>query len=129
MIVIKNIDYVTVDNEREIRFDMYPRHLPCMSAYDPDKILKFDTVETEIVHGRRFVHPDGTDIVIGMTSYVQDLLGIQYDAWDNMQDDYFRMRERMFVAQHNLIDTKKELDKLKSLTFFQKLKRLFKKEV
>ncbi|MCP4408813.1 MAG: hypothetical protein GY807_13830 [Gammaproteobacteria bacterium] len=54
-----------------------------MGAAPPDSITK--EAETETVRGRRYIRPDGTEIVIGMTEQAQDVIGIQYEAWENLQ--------------------------------------------
>jgi len=47
----------------------------------------------DIIRGRRFRRPrDGTDVCIGIASDPSDLLGLQYEAWDNMESEWNRQR-------------------------------------
>jgi hypothetical protein len=42
----------------------------------------------EIIRGRRFVNPSrDIDVVIGVTGKVGDLLGLQYEAFENMEKE------------------------------------------
>lgn len=44
------------------------------------KVLK------EVIRGRRFVHPKkGIDVVIGMTSQVAEVLGLQYESFEELE--------------------------------------------
>lgn len=56
---------------------------------DPDKMV----LTEELVRGRRFVIPTTREsIIIGCSKQVQDLIGIQYEAWENHEKAFERMR-------------------------------------
>ena len=44
-------------------------------------------LERELVRGRTFIRPDGTTICIGTSKQAQEVLGIQYEAWETMKDE------------------------------------------
>lgn len=83
MIVIKNIEFLEVDR------DFWEIH-----HYERDHILVRENgaeamapveVIRELIQGYRFMRPDGTEIYVGMSRQVADVIGIQYESWDNMQ--------------------------------------------
>lgn len=88
MIIIKDVDTIEVDENTLIQ------HLIRLSIFDVmpckdnnGKIVGEDThyIE-EVVRGRIFRRPrDNKDIVIGMSKKAQYLIGIQYEAWENME--------------------------------------------
>jgi predicted HTH transcriptional regulator len=38
-----------------------------------------------MVRGRRFVTPNGNELIIGCSKQAAAIIGIQYDAWDNQE--------------------------------------------
>jgi hypothetical protein len=74
---------------------------------------------TEIIHGRRFVHPKrGIDVVLGVTNEVGEKLGLMYECWNDMVAASMRTRE-VNIAMF------KELDKIYNYGFWKRLKCLF----
>ena len=44
-------------------------------------------IERETVRGQTFSRPDGTTICIGTSKQAQEVIGIQYEAWEAMKDE------------------------------------------
>ena len=87
MILIKSIQYVqTAYDIEEISLPVPPEDtIRVMTEDGPTK----ETVRNiyALVKGRRFVRPsDGEDIVIGCYPEVEKLLGMQYDAWEGLEE-------------------------------------------
>ena len=116
MIVIKNVEIFEVDrNPIEILSTTLPHQhvFPCSG--DPVSVEVF----RELIRGRRFVRPsDGTDIVVGMSIQAEDVIGLQYEAWDEINNslNYFRS---------SLAKSDSEIMRLKSARFWERFRWLF----
>jgi hypothetical protein len=75
-------------------------------------------VAYELVTGRRFVNSRGEEICIGMAKDVQHILGLPFDAFERMDYD-------LKVAQGIRMRLRQELDDIKKMNFWQRLKCLF----
>ena len=119
MIIITDLKFIQVDRD--------PYELVSLTGpYEGIEVLseRGDTVVSatelrELIRGRRFVRPsDMTDVVIGLDKDTQDLLGLQYEAWENLQkqsDSYAR-------AYNDTLDT---LGKMKKANLLQRIKWVF----
>ena len=47
-------------------------------------------VATEVIYGVRFKRPDGSTINIGTSKQAQEVIGIQYEAWKNLEKELHR---------------------------------------
>lgn len=63
------------------------------------------SVTSEAIVGRRFVRSDGTEITIGMSKAVAEVLGIQLDVWEDMKQQQTDQRDR-------ILDLEREVDRL-----------------
>jgi len=126
MIVIKNIEVLKTIDDSPIKIVIEKPD----SKYTDIKGNAGDDIFThEIVYGRKFVKKDGSVIVIGMTKYVQEIIGIQYEAWDNLLQKCSNLRLTKDSLERNLsrvtkemYQYKAELDYMKRAGFFRRLK-------
>jgi hypothetical protein len=87
MILIKNIEYIEVDRDPWEIISKRDPYQSVMVNYGAECIPESIECLTEFVHGRRFVNQSkGLDVVIGMTRDVQNLIGIQYEAWETQEE-------------------------------------------
>jgi len=119
MICIKEIKVVDVDED----FIMISRMegLPPFAdlyPYDGDMSQEMVEVTNEMVHGTRFRNSNGLDVCIGMTQQVQDLIGLPFEAFSNMEATILGMKLKITALL-------KELDEFKTMGFFGRLKFLF----
>jgi len=97
-----------------------PEYLPIDGEPVNVQVLK------EVIRGRRFVHPKkGIDVTIGMSSQVAEVLGLQYEAFEELQ------RQRNFwYEQHGEEFQRAEkmkwrLDRIKSYGLWKRIKCVF----
>jgi len=88
MILIRHIDFYEVDLDTVY----IPLHhgfadIPVLDEAGRKVPAPISEVQ-ELVHGRRFTRPDGSSITVGLSVQAQDVLGLQFDAWTNLQRDY-----------------------------------------
>ena len=79
MIIIRSVE---VDEVDEGVYTILHRN-PC--DYIPGTDLPPSTMVSEVVTCRQFVRSDGTDVMIGMSCEAADVLGLQYEAWNEME--------------------------------------------
>ena len=119
MILIKHIEFIQVDR------DPY-QMISCSAPYEAVEVLsdKGDVVVpinevAELIKGRRFVRPsDNVDITIGLSKQAEDVLGIQYEAWDELQkraDDYW----------NNFIAIRERIEAVQKMSFWERFKGVF----
>ena len=123
MIVITKIDFIETERDP----------LELIHRYGLDGRIPFSNGRKEIeakelmelIRGRRFVRPDGKEIVLGISRQAQDVLGIQYEEWH-------RMNLRLKVATDEKLSLMKELNtytgiikEAKKATIVQRIKWLF----
>ena len=91
--------------------------IPFVSV-DADGGYRELNVVTELVKGRKFVNSRGQKVCIGMTSEVQQLVGLPFEAFDRMEKEV-----RELTLQRNRIYAR--LNRIEVLTFWRRLKFLF----
>lgn len=69
----------------------------------------------EIVRGRRFCRPDGTEVLIVLSEQAADVLGLQYEAWRELEQ-----RAEAHYRRACTLDW--ELRKIKKAGFWTRLK-------
>lgn len=84
MLLISKIEFLDVDVDVHTIFEVKP--------WEPLPLKGGEMVEAkvaqELVRGRRFRRPnDGMDIVIGCSKQAQDVIGLQYEAWESLEND------------------------------------------
>ena len=76
-------------------------------------------VLTELIHGRRFVDPlSGTEVVLGVAKEVQELIGLQYDAYETLEKEV-----QTWVACSSRL--RAEVNRLKAAGFWSRIKWVF----
>jgi len=128
----------------DLRRNMNPR---CFAVYRDGSPCYADTATytTETIGGRRFTRSQWneekrepeiiSDVTIGMTADVQNVLGMQAEAWEGMEKDLARTRSFLEIALNRadrsdndlfmLIERVKEID---DMTIWQRLKWAFTKK-
>lgn len=95
MIIIKNIDFIETDRDP---YEILSTTIP----YQPIHVVSNDGPETidhtilrELIRGRRFRRPsDRKDMIIGVSEQAQDIIGIQYEAWDRLDEECQKWSDR-----------------------------------
>jgi hypothetical protein len=118
MILIESIKYFEVDRDPYTLIAQEPFGCVPLMTDEGAEYKPMDAL-TEFVSGRRFCRPsDGTDIVIGMSKDVRDLIGIQYEAYENLEkelSDWINSNGRLA----------EKINKAENAGFWQRLKWLF----
>lgn len=84
------------------------------------KVLK------EVIRGRRFVHPKkGIDVVIGMTSQVAEVLGLQYEAFEELKNQRDFWSEQHIEELRNHDKSLKQLNEMESWGIWKRIKCVF----
>jgi len=99
VILIKNIEFIETPRDP---WEIFVTHLPheVIPVEGNSGPYAEVSVLTELVRGRRFLRPsDGTDIVVGLAKDAQNILGLQYEAWENMAQELKDTRSQMRQLQ------------------------------
>ena len=89
MIFIKHIEYFRTDRDPlEIMRITLPYGGSGVILTDQEGEKKFlpAKVVRELVQGRRFCRRGHEDVIIGMADQAAELLGLQFSAWEHMED-------------------------------------------
>ena len=119
MIIIKSISYIETprDTEEVCLREPPETKIPVYTERGAE-LCEVREIRT-LIRGRRFVRPsDGQDIVIGCYPDVERLLGMQYDAWENMEYD-LRAANKQANSIHFLYNN------LKKATLWSRIKWVF----
>jgi len=123
MILVKSIEIIETDQDP---INIIHRNAPSTPIrVNNGKATALCSEISEMVRGRLFVRGDGTEITIGMTQDAQDVLGIQCEAWDNIQDAYNESQREYREAMRTASMFQLELEELSKTGFFGRLKMLF----
>jgi len=114
MLLISKIEFLDVDGDETTIFESKP--------FEPLFLRGGEMIQAEVaqelVRGRRFRRPsDGEDVVIGCSKQAQDVIGLQYEAWENLEKD-----RGYWHTQSAALRIK--LDAVKSAGFLKRLKWL-----
>lgn len=116
MIVIKNIDFIEVEND----------NIKLMTSTPSNKNYQiFENIEQELIRGIRFRRSDGNEIVIGYSKQAQDILGISFEVFENLKSKYDIECENHFRTTQEMNQLKNKLLEINSASFWQRLKTLF----
>lgn len=119
MILIKKIEYIETDRDpiEIVSMNRPDAFVPVLTDTGKEHIEVKEIIE--LVRGRRFCRPsDGLDIIIGMPKKVQDLIVIQYEAWDRMATENTNTHLALSAALRKTREDGKA-------SFFTRLKWLF----
>ncbi len=128
MILIKRIECVQVDGDMVSIMSHSPLsmpHFPVRNELGEEAFVDTRELHQELVRGRLFRRPDGTEVVIGMSEQCQDLIGLQYEAWDNTLNNVDRLmaREQALVKKNNQISQR--LADIHTAPWWRRLRWLF----
>lgn len=123
MIIICNAEYYEVDGD-----------VGTIYSYDPHQMVRVNGNEAvyaqvlqEKVKGRRFRNPrDGTDVVVGLSKDVQELIGLQYEAWDNLEKAYEAANRNYNQIYHEVTAWRKKFDELENASVWRRILWVFK---
>lgn len=117
MIIIKSCEVIDVGDVTIQDIYRY-QSWRCVPINDGTDAVEASVIQ-ELIRGRRFVRPsDGIDVYLGCTKEVQDLIGIQYEAWDSLQDRYNQSVSNYTQLMTTTNQLNSEIMKIKSLSFF-----------
>jgi hypothetical protein len=125
---ITKIEYADIDREflEVYRYNPHPIRLK-----NTDKFATVDTIK-ECINGLWFKSLDGEDVCIGWSKEAQEIIGLPFGALRNISDQLDRSVAREMQAAKvikNLCAEKyelfKELEKIKNLSFWERIKRVF----
>jgi len=120
VIVITKIEYKTTDNYQDKveifkfqnpEFDINPLEHPQMQ------------IHTEMIKGRRFVNAKGKQICIGMSKEVQELIGLPFEVFENLQKDIENERALNKSLNESLLEHEQMgfIDRMKYLKIYRKI--------
>ena len=120
MLIIKNIEFIETDRDPyEILSHQMSSYQAIEVMTDKGKDFIGGTELRELIRGRRFVRPsDGLDIMIGVSKQAQNVIGIQYEAWENMEESHN-------LAIDKATHTANKLAKLKKSNLWKRIKFVF----
>jgi len=128
MIVITNIEYIET-NDDELR--VARMNMPMCVSHDSRMMAVQDAmVDMDVIRGRRFrrisENPnDCIDILIGMDEKAGELFGLQYEAFERLENDRDFFRSSFDTSNKKVNKLRKfKLDVLEA-GFFMRLKYLF----
>lgn len=117
MLLVRKVDIIETDHdiaELQAMSSSPDASVPVNGGRDMEKI----SVIKELVKGRLFRRPDGLDIIVGLSRQAQQVLGLYYEVWDQMETTLYSTREQLFKSQ-------RAINKLRRAPFFTRLKWLF----
>lgn len=122
MIVITNVEFVHVDRD--------PWEIltagPTAKERHQWRGRMTKEITKELIHGRRFTRPsDGTDIVIGTSRQAQEILGLQYEAWELQAKAYAAEKRSHRRTVIELQGCQAILEDIRTASWVQRLKWLF----
>lgn len=118
MKIVTDIKIIDTGDKRYHPFEHTIYHhgpVPEIGYWKDPEAKVIESVTTEMVEGRKFINHEGIEIVIGWDKKIQDLIGLPFETFNNM--------EKM-ICDLNLdnIKLKEDISVLKSLTIWQFIK-------
>ena len=108
MLLIKNIEFYETDRDPVQIIRQSGSYEAIQVISDRGGCVVPLSEVRELVYGRRFVRPsDGTDLVVGVSQQAQDVLGLQYEAWQNMSDALDTCQAASAIKSREIEDAKK----------------------
>ncbi len=117
-IIITDVKFMEVDRDPwELVSRCPPYQQRIVWGDSGEETVNTDTIR-ELIHGRRFRRSDGTMLLIGCSKQAQEVIGIQYEAWENsekMLEDYRRCWN----------NTERKMIAIREMSFWQRLRFAF----
>ncbi|MHC4616296.1 MAG: hypothetical protein ACYTEQ_00945 [Planctomycetota bacterium] len=89
------------------------------------KITVSKTVQEIIVHGRRFITPNGRVVTIGWTDAVQKSLGLPFQAFEDMNNHIERLSADLGNTERELWKRNDRIRRINAMTFRERIRFLF----
>ena len=123
MICITEIKTVDVDRNfiQITRMENIPAVAPIVGSDQED----YAEVKIEMVHGREFINQNGQRVCIGMTQQVQDLIGLPFDAFNNMEKELESNYVTISQLHSRSTMYQKKTEEYEQASFFKRLQYLF----
>ena len=124
MIVITKIEIVETENDiaRFVHLSE-DNDILCVGDICPQIITE------EVVRGHRFRHPIKGDFIIGFKNEAAEILGLQFEAFENLSNDNYILNQKIVLLKKDIDASKKTIDTIKDTIknagFFKRLKWLF----
>jgi hypothetical protein len=121
MILIRHIDFIETGMERYQLTELARWGAPTPIGYelaDTEQVIEW-------VRGVEFTRPDGEKILIGASEQAQEVLGIQFEAWGNMEREIYRLQASNKHLRDTIHDYQDEVDRLSRLSLWERVKQLF----
>lgn len=127
MIIVSDAKIMHVDrNPAEILQTVRQEHDYVMPSQGEAPISAKDF--RELIRGRRFRRPDGSTLVVGLDRSLQDLIGIHFEAYDELQgriESIGRKWQSEFskhkVTKQKLEEAEDTIDTISNFTFIDRL--------
>ena len=120
MILVKKIEVEEVD-ENKIELSVYDP--PC---FGPKVLIEENIkVHREIIHGKRFIKPDGKEICLGLSKQVHDTIGIYFEAFESEERQNLRLHLEVTKSITAINKLTSKLNEFRSMGFWKRLKFLF----
>lgn len=110
MILIKKIEYLETDRDPFELISYGGPYGTVKVLSDKGAVAVPVSQVIELVKGRYFTRPDGIEINVGLSKQAAGVLGLQYEAWNSMEEN-LRIAERRLASAH------RELSKAKTAGF------------
>jgi hypothetical protein len=111
MLLISNVEVRRVERNPVMVDHWSPMPAPVYKALDEGMDVPFQDVRQELVEIRRYRDVYGKEVFLGMTSEVQELLRLPYEAYQEAGLERDKAEDK--------------IKKIKKMTFWQRLKFLF----
>lgn len=122
MLVIKRVEFFETDRDP---LDVLYHSNPNLPVYGVNGTIEFELFR-ELIRGREFVRPsDGKRLVVGCSKEAQEVLGMMYEAWEEMQDRIESLEADKRHLTHFLGRVSQKLEEIRNETFWQRVKRVF----
>jgi len=138
MIVITDIKYYNTNLDPVVitsSDSMFDNKSFFLGLDDLGEEVKSQTIKTELIYGTRFRRAsDGEYIVVGASKDVQEVLGLMYESWQNMENDLTRLNidvsllnDNVWKKRNKIAEQKEFIDLILNGTLWQRIKYLFTK--
>jgi len=127
MIVIESMKWYEVEHDvAEIMCMKRGDHLMVKHSDETARIPVSAEVLHEVVHGRQFTNPQtGRSIMVGTSKEIGHLLGLQYEAWAEMEHRLRHSDSLIYGLQRTLSVQNRTLDTIREAGFLTRLVWLF----
>ena len=121
MLVIRKVEFLEVNKDP---LELLATTQPGMPVECGEELVPVDFFK-ELIRGRRFVRPsDGIDIIVGCSRQAEEVIGLQYEAWDNLQNAYAAEQINHHRTTSEMYEYKSRVDEMFRSSFWQRLKWL-----